>query len=441
MIANDFAILSDMRNFDLDAAMSVQETLRARLGTILTVPDVLHLLKILRYNISKYGKIHARSGKYWFKVEDLVAAGVASHWLSDRSAAKQDDHLSRKVFAPANLLACRKHVDECAENARALSVRAANARNSYRDEDEDYDLWKDCQDLADAAAKTLQRAVSAYWVVACGVCVQQAIADQGLTEVARCDLITYAFAYATLLNLEQRSSDIEIRVFQRRRKVKTCHVWGLSRETITKLTVLCFSLAQFLFTGIPVRASAQGTINREHFHGALRRMSHNNNRGSALVGNVPKAMLNSIIRGTLKITPEQGASRGRDQRGLAHFQGRVEDAATPKTIHDVSLGVVSALVNSGMRVSASVLEHLAAAGLVPSWAGAPGITPDDDALMREQLAEFLPAPLYVEDVVAFPRGPPRWWVTTSDSRIVATSGMAKLRVWASEQQIEAVGLR
>jgi hypothetical protein len=440
LIASMFALLVDPRNFDLDAAMSNQPALRARFDTILMVPDALHLLKILRYNFSKYGKIHAWSGESWCKVTDLVAAGVASHLLSDRSAAKQDDHLSRKVFSAANLKACRQYVEKCDEEARSMQVRADRARDDFGLKRGEYETWKDWQDLADAASKTHRRAVSAYWLLACGVCLQQAIANQGLAEVDRCNLVTYVLAYAVLLNFEQGSSEPAARVPQRRKKVKNCHVWGLSRETITKLVVLCFSLAQFLFTGDAVRASALGTINQEHFHGALRRMSHGDNRGSALCGNLPKAMLNSIVRGTLKIAPEGGASRGRDQQGLAHFHGMPEDAGSPKSLRYVFLGVLSALADSGMRVSGSVLEQLVTAGLLPDWAGVPGIQPEDDVLMRTELRRFLPPPLYVDNLVELPVGPPKWWVTTSDSRIVATSGMAKMRVWASGQQIGAAGL-
>jgi hypothetical protein len=68
-----FALLVDLHNFDLDATMSNQQSLRAKFEPILMVPDALHLLKILRHNFSKYGK---------------VAAGVASHVLSDRSAGR-----------------------------------------------------------------------------------------------------------------------------------------------------------------------------------------------------------------------------------------------------------------------------------------------------------------------------------------------------------------
>jgi hypothetical protein len=192
------------------------------------------------------------------------------------------------------------------------------------------------------ASKTHRRAISAYWVLSCGVCLQQAIANQGLPEVDQCNLVTYVFAYATLLNLEQRSGEPAAQVPQRRKKAKNCHVWGLSRETTTKLVMLCFSLAQFLFTGDTVRASALGTNNQEHFHGALRRMLHGDNRGSALCGNWTA---------------------------------------------------------------------------LPDWAGVPGILPEDEVLMRAGLRRFLLPPLYVDNLVGLPVGPPKWWVTTSDSRI------------------------
>jgi hypothetical protein len=89
MLAREFEILANLCNFDLDSVMSDQPSLRARLGAIPTIFDALHLLQILRYNICKYGKIHAWSEKWWFTVEDLVAAGIAPHLLSDRSAARE----------------------------------------------------------------------------------------------------------------------------------------------------------------------------------------------------------------------------------------------------------------------------------------------------------------------------------------------------------------
>jgi hypothetical protein len=66
-IASMFAFLVDLRIFDLGAAMSNQQALRAKFETNLMVPDALPLLKILRYNFSKYGKFPAWSGGSWFK--------------------------------------------------------------------------------------------------------------------------------------------------------------------------------------------------------------------------------------------------------------------------------------------------------------------------------------------------------------------------------------
>jgi hypothetical protein len=82
-----------------------------------------------------------------------------------------------------------------------------------------------------------------------------------MSEVDRCNLTIYAFAHAFVLNCEQKSGELAAKIPQRRKKGRKCHVRTLSRETIVKLSVLCFSLPQFLFTGSTVRASALGTIN------------------------------------------------------------------------------------------------------------------------------------------------------------------------------------
>jgi hypothetical protein len=121
-------------------------------------------------------------------------------------------------------------------------------------------------------------------------------------------------------------------------------------------------------------------------------MSHGDNLGSALCGNLPKATLNRIVRGTFRIASEGGASRGRDQHGLAHCHGMPEDVGSSKSLRSVFLGALSALAEFGMRVSGSVLEQLVTAGFLTHWAGVTGIMLADGVLMRDDLRRFLPAP-------------------------------------------------
>jgi hypothetical protein len=120
MLAREFELVANLCIFDLDSATERS----ARLGAIPTIPDTLYLLKILRYNICKYGKIHAWSGKWWFAVEDLVAAGIARTCSTINPLPSSHDHLSRKVFYPANLVACQRRLESTAHGALSLQENA-----------------------------------------------------------------------------------------------------------------------------------------------------------------------------------------------------------------------------------------------------------------------------------------------------------------------------
>jgi hypothetical protein len=134
--------------------------------------------------------MQAWSGVQELEIADLVASGISVHLLSDRRAAMQYDNITRKLFSPLHLTACFERSKQQNESLRALL-------------EEERPLL-DAPAGVDALLATMLSeregacARAVYWV-----CLQQALICEQLTEVERCNLLRYGFAYVLLAHLEQ----------------------------------------------------------------------------------------------------------------------------------------------------------------------------------------------------------------------------------------------
>jgi hypothetical protein len=296
------------------------------------------------------------------------------------------------------------------------------------------------------------RAASAYWGFVPYVCMEQVIIGEFLTPAERLDMLTYGFCVTQVFRQskadtldggpwqpkpkkakeakaagrpvpifppgasEQDFKYVQVRKPRERRAKGIDMLWLMSKDAIKKYLTSMFSLSQDILCGKPVRASAEGTMGHEHFHGGLRHIGHGDDRITVLQENMPKAALSALLRAKRGLIEAIDASRIRERKGDAHWPAAVLGGdQKPRTFGEIRSAVIAAIAET-MK---------------------PGEFPDDELQLwlAQQLGGAQASPALLTDMVTGKQDKKNVIFTTVNDCVTVTGACTKTKFHKSVEQI------